>query len=169
MSGERPITPELFTEFFFNRPAEIVVADLAAQVYGIENDHTVIQEGNPKLLQLALDVGIKTYRIMTAQAYQQVNTAKIWKGKRAEQINKLPSGGVVTYKSRASELTFIKTSGADNILLRQLEDIETGEVIPNATGVSQALHVTHGDTGRLLFENGSKLILTKNFPLDDTP
>ena len=99
MSGERPITPELFTEFFFNRPAEIVVADLAAQVYGIENDHTVIQAGNPKLLQLALDEELKTYRIMTAQAYQQINATKIWRGKRSEQIDKHPPGGVVTYRS----------------------------------------------------------------------
>lgn len=140
---------ELETRRFFERPADIVVSELSARVYEKDGDQVQISDGQAKIIQVDTPEGAKNYRITSAEAYFAREATRIWKGRRSAEINALAPGEAITYRSRSGELTFIKTVGADNILLRGLEDTESGQRLNNPTEVSQALGLTHRQEGRL--------------------
>ncbi len=145
------ITPEIRTARFFGRPADLVVSEFAAGVYEKDGDKVTITAGKAKILQIDTAEGLKDYRVELAEAYLEQNATRIWKGKRAAEIHSLNPGETITYRSRSGELTFIKTTEADNILIRGLTELGTERAIITPSEVTKTLGLTHGATGRLTF------------------
>ncbi|OGE64621.1 hypothetical protein A3I48_00250 [Candidatus Daviesbacteria bacterium RIFCSPLOWO2_02_FULL_36_7] len=150
-------TVEIKTRTFFSRPADIVVSELAANIYGKDEGKVTFVSGQAKIIKVETPEGVKNYRIAVAESYLEQEASPIWKGKRAEQIRGLAAGETITYRSRSGELTFIKTTGADNILIRGLKEVETGQDIINASEVTRTLGLNPGATGRLTLVDNDHL------------
>lgn len=161
MTREQLSTPEMRTQIFFDRPAGLVVGELAEHVYEKDEGKVMVSDGQAKTLQIATPEGDRSYKITLAQDYPETEAIRVWKGKRAEQIRSLAPGETITYRSRAGELTFVKTRGADNILLRGLEDLTSGKKIQSPTEVTRTLGLSHGDGGRLTVAGEDQLRFEK--------
>lgn len=157
--ADRQMTPEERTQAFFRRPTQTVVADLAERVYERNVKEEYWQEGSAKLIQINTPDGLRTFRITAAEACPEASATAIWRGKRANEIRELPTAATVTYQSRAGEMTFIKTQGADNIALRALEDMQTGERFKNAKQVTRALGLNVGGINHLMLVSETLLRL----------
>lgn len=154
-------TVEIKTRTFFGRPADIVVPELAANVYGKDGGKVTLTPGQAKIIEVETPEGARNYRVEVAEAYFEQEATPIWKGKRAEQIRGLAGGETITYRSRSGELTFVKTRGADNILIRELVEVETNERVPNASKVTKTLGLNPGATGRLTLVDSNHLRFTR--------
>lgn len=161
MTREQLGAPEMRTHVFFDRPADLVVGDFTEGVYEKHDGKVTVTKGQAKILEAGGPEGDRAYRITLAEAYQETEAIRVWKGRRAEQIRALAPGETVTYRSRAGELTFVKTRGADNILIRGLEDVGTGKKIQTPTEVSRTLGLSHGDEGRFTFTAEGRLRLER--------
>lgn len=154
---EKYLSMEARTQAFFNKPADEVVKELAEKVRETDEDNINYSVGTPKFLQ----VGTKKYKIKEAEAYLEKEAGKIWQNKRIEAIKALASGEMIAFQYRTSVLPFIKARSGDNILIRSLEDTDTGEIIGNPTEVSKILKLTHNDEGRLTFVDPDTLRFEK--------
>lgn len=150
MTNEQTRNLEL-TMIFFDRSVDKVVSEFADEVYRKIEGKVVISEGKGKKLSVFTESGERNYKIVQAEPYSEQEPTLVWKGKRSHQIRSLGAGETITYASRSGKLTFVKTRGADNILIRKLKDLETGQVIENPTQVTNVLGLSHGDEGRLEF------------------
>ena len=102
---------------------------------------------NNELASAAEEMG---YRGVLAEAYGEEDATRVWQRGRLERLRSLPPGGVVAFAFRASTLSFIKTKGGENILIREVEDVETGGRLKTPSEVSKLLGLSHGDEGRLV-------------------
>lgn len=141
--------PDETTRSFFDRQVDEVAVNLGDRVYRKVNGVVVLSEGRGKILVVPTPEGDQEYQITCVEAYDFENAAPIWKGKRAAEIRDLFGGDTITYRTRSGTLTFAKVQEANNILIRGMENLSTGEKLQNATQVSNALGVTPGDIGRL--------------------
>lgn len=146
------------TEAFFGRPVQIVAREFAVGLY----DHKtklVTPTGNPgKTVVVSTPEGDKEYRVTIVEPYLEVNATLIWQGKRAQEIRDLSAGETITYNSRSGKLTFIKTTGADNIWICGLEEVGTGEAKAKTTPseVTKTLGLVSRDIGRLTLIEGDR-------------
>ncbi len=148
---------EAKTLAFFNRPAQEVALELAQRAYTADQKEKQAKNGQPKEVQIPTEEGDRSYKVLLAQAYAENDAMQTWKGKRLQQIRTLTPGQIITFRSRVGILSFIKTTAGENILIRAVENTETGEKFETATKVSNLLGLSHGEIGRLRFTNGSKL------------
>src|SRR3990167_6822874 len=137
------------TDRFFSRQAEIVVREFADMVYEPDKPRGQYERGKSKVLIIGSQRKEKSYRVVLAEAYGEEDATRVWQRGRLERLRSLPPGGVVAFAFRASTLSFIKTKGGENILIRELEDVETGEKLKSPTEVTRILGLTHGEEGRL--------------------
>lgn len=134
---------------FFNRPVGTVATEFAAGIYD-RKTKSVTATGNPgKIMQVATAEGDKQFKVTSVEPYLEADASPIWQGKRADEIRALTGGETITYNSRSGKLTFIKTMGADNILIRGLEEVGTGLKINTASEVTKALDLSQREVGRL--------------------
>lgn len=146
---------------FFSRPVGTVATEFATGIYDRKNK-SVTATGNPgKILQVSTPEGDKQFRVTVVEPYLENDATLIWKGKRAEEIRDLASGETITYRSRSGELTFIKTTEADNILIRRLEEVGTGLKIATASEVTKILGLTQREIGRLTLIEGDQFRFVK--------
>lgn len=137
------------TNSFFKRPADAVARDIAKRVYDPEKKKSEFVEGNPKVVIVDTPLGETRYRITLAEPYLEQEAGKVWQTARLEKIKALASGEVIAFTFRSSSLSFIKTVGGDNVLLRELENMETGEKTKSPTEVTKILGLSHDQEGRL--------------------
>lgn len=151
--------PELEVEAFFNRPSEEVVGNLSEKAYDVVYGVVEIRDGtnSPKTIVVSTPEGDKEYKVALAQAYSEDDPGRIWKGIRLAQIRAMPPGGVVVYRARSGTLPFVKTRGGDNILIRELENVGTGEKLTNPTAVASVFGLSHREEGRLSFSGPNTL------------
>lgn len=146
---------------FFSRSVGTVATEFAAGIYDRKNK-SVTATGNPgKIMQVSTPEGDKQFRVTVVEPYLENDATLIWKGKRAEEIRDLASGETITYRSRSGELTFIKTTEADNILIRRLEEVGTGLKIATASEVTKILGLTQREIGRLTLIEGDQFRFVK--------
>ena len=138
------------TDRFFSRQAEIVVREFADMVYEPDKPRGQYERGKSKVLIIGSQRKEKSYRVVLAEAYGEEDATRVWQRGRLERLRSLPPGGVVAFAFRASTLSFIKTKGGENILIREVEDVETGGRLKTPSEVSKLLGLSHGDEGRLV-------------------
>ncbi|QQG44655.1 MAG: hypothetical protein HYW86_01955 [Candidatus Roizmanbacteria bacterium] len=155
---ERPIVPnEARTHAFFDRSAADVAEDMAERVYERIEDKVTYREGRAKILQVSTTEGQKQYVIAVAEPYSAANPNRVWKGKRLDEIKASKPGDIEVYGYRAGILPFGTAKGGDNVLIRELRDLETNEQIKSPTAVARVLGLVHGDRGKLTFSGENQL------------
>lgn len=146
---------------FFNRPVETVADEFSVGIYN-HKTKKVVATGNPgRIVVVTTPEGDKQYRVTVVEPYLEQEASPIWKGKRADEIRNLADGELISYNSRSGELTFIKTTGADNILIRGLEEIGTGLKITTASEVTRKLGLSQREIGRLTLVEGNQFRFAK--------
>jgi hypothetical protein len=137
------------THAFFNRSAEEVIVDLTERIYEPDTRSHDFARGNSKTIVVKNPQGETSFRITLAQKYSENDPNKTWKGSRLEKIRSLAPGEVIAFNFRASSLSFIKTAGGDNILIIELQDVDSGERTTSPTHVTKILGLHHIQEGRL--------------------
>lgn len=140
---------ETETQLFFDRRSKLVVPELAAEIYQPGVKRSEFEKGTPKTLLVPTLQGEKEFLITLAQAYSEEEATKLWGGERLNQLRALNPADVIAYYYRAATLPFVKTKDGDNILLRELLNLETRGTIPNPTAITRLLGLSHGMVGRL--------------------
>lgn len=144
---------ELETTAFFDRPSDEVVIDFSESVYDVVHGVVETRPGtnSPKTIVVPTSEGDQEYKVVLAQAYSEDDPGRIWKGIRLAQIRAMVPGEVVVYRARSGTLPFVKTRGGDNILIRELKNVGTGERLTNPTAVASVFGLSHREEGRLSF------------------
>lgn len=146
---------------FFNRPVETVASKFSVGIYDHETKKVVATRNPGKIVVVTTPEGDKQYRVTVVEPYLEQEASPIWKGKRADEIRNLADGESITYNSRSGKLTFIKTTGADNILIRGLEEIGTGFKMTTASEVTKTLGLGPREIGRFTLIEGDKFRFVK--------
>lgn len=149
MSRERLSDPEIQTpeQRFFGQSVEIVAAQLGEQVVIKQGEQTNLVPGQAK----TLIINGKSYTISLVEPYSTEKANPAWKNK-IPIIQTMSSGTVFCYKHRRGVLTYIKAGEkADNVLLRELEEIASGKKTKTPSEVTRLLGLEHGKQGRLHF------------------
>ncbi len=149
------------TLIFFDRPSNNVALELAQKTYSSAQKPGEAEDGTPKEIQITVGEEEAVFKVVLAQSYLESDANRIWKTRRLQQLKELLPGDIQTFRSRAGLLSFIKTTGGDNILLRRLEDVLTGEQINSATEISKLLGLSHNERGRLRFIDDNRLRFEK--------
>jgi hypothetical protein len=151
---------ELKTKVFFDRPAGTVAGELADRVFQKDVPETVT--GNGKIIEIETNDGVQKWRVTVAESYSGDTPGKVWSGKRSNQIGNMESGGIITYSYRGrATLSFIKTKGIDNILIRGMINTKTEQVAATPTQVSQVLGLSVQQEGRVTFSPNGNLRFTR--------
>jgi hypothetical protein len=147
-----PPKEELKTLMFFDRPSDAVAPDLSERVMEKDdNKQITYSDGKAKIIRIKTQEGEKRFKVKLVEPYLEVEAMQVWKSKRLERIRSLQPGEIVCFNFRGAVLSFIKTRGGDNILLRVLEDLDTGDVISTPTAVSALLGLTHDAEAKLTY------------------
>ena len=94
---------------------------------------------------------MRRFRIEEVILYSDEYTLKRWPNSRGPEISLMKPGGVIGYKFHRTVLTFIKTRGAENIMLSSLTPVNSfgeasldkvGSVLPGA--IAQTIGLQHG-------------------------
>ncbi len=160
MSGERGFNGQELLRTFFDRPATEVAPEISDS--WIEHDRRpIVSEGKGKILALVTQGGTaRFFRIKEVYTYTNEYTYDRWPNSRGPEIDSMQPGDLITYVSRASTLTFIKTRGAENIQFSHLEEVNRfGDPVRNdnselnASGVAKVTGLTHKDRSHLEYLN----------------
>lgn len=146
-----PKTVEELTREFFNRPARVVAADIAEKWYSDGEEPRLAIPGRPTILTVANQGNTREFRIKLAQAFSAEKPGKIWKGKVLEELRGLDLGTIVVYRRRIGLIPFLVAQDGDNIALRGIEDIETGEQFTSGIQVATALGLEANQKGKLIY------------------
>lgn len=146
---------------FFNRSVGAVATEFAAGIYDRATKSVTATGNSGKIMQVSTPAGDKEFRVTVVEPYLEGDATPIWKGKRADEIRALAAGETITYRSRSGELTFIKTTEADNILIRGLEEIGTGLKIITASEATRVLDLTQREIGRFTLVEGDQFRFVK--------
>lgn len=157
----RKRTPEEKTISFFDRPANEVVRDLSERIFIKGVPKRDLPQGTPMAITVMTEEGIEKFKITLAEPYAGNDANRIWKKSRSEVLKDLEPGTVVVFSYRDGILPFISTQGADNILIRELQNTGTGDRVVNPTNVAKVLGLSHGDSGKLNFTSGDELKFTR--------
>lgn len=132
---------------FFTRRVDLTATRLSEKVLLSKDSTPATVEGQAKMLV----VNNKVYKITLVEPYFTENANPAWE-KKIETIAAMDPGTVFCYHHRVGVLTFIKAgTQADNILIRALQELETGKKTKNSTEVTRILGLKSGETGKLSF------------------
>lgn len=157
MEQEQPKSPEERTTAFFDRPSIDVAQELSERVYLFGLRKGQFPKGDAKTILISTPEGEKRYKITVTEPYAEEGVNRVWKGTRLQKIRSLQPGEVIAFQYRAAILSFIKTVGGGNILIREIEDEESQEKTKSPTQVSQKLGLAHGQEGRLVYQENDVL------------
>lgn len=149
MNPERSCSPENQNpeEAFFGRAVNIVAAQLSKQIMINQGGEINYVSGEAKTLL----VGGKTYKISLVEPCYTEKANRAWKNK-IPAITAMEPGTVFCYKHRLGILTYIKAGGrADNILIRELEDVQTGKKTKNPSEATRIFGLEHEKQGQLRY------------------
>ncbi len=141
---------EYATRAFFDRPANVVVGQLAERVFVDGRPAGSLPYGDPLIIQVGDGETNREYRITEAEAYTPNEASHQWKGKRLAKLERMQPGEVVAFNHRGQFLSFIKTTGGENVFIRGLEDVETGQRFDSAHHVTTILGLQPWEDGRLV-------------------
>ena len=156
-----PASLEAQTHALFSGPSTEVVNRIAAHVYELTEHGVVYSEGSPKVMIVPTPEGDKRLQIEVAEAYLEIEASKLWRGRRRSIIRGLEPGEMVSFNSRSGVLSFVKTQDGDNIMLRSLVDIDSGDRYVTPTAVSELLGMEHDHQARLMLTPTGELQFTK--------
>lgn len=109
---------------FFDRPADQVAKDFSRR-YMWHEARSEIFEGAGGILGLETDSGVRYFSVEQVVLYSDEYTRERWRYSRAPEIAQMEAGEVIGYIFRGNRiLTFIKTQGAENIMLDQLREVD---------------------------------------------
>ena len=113
---------------FFDRPGIEVAADLAAHWYTHiptkEKIKPEIHDGQAKILAIETSTGVQGFSIAEVVLYTQEETVARWKDSRATEIDHLDPGEIICYGFRGIVNTFIKSRGAENLMISSLRQVD---------------------------------------------
>lgn len=161
MSSEQQITLEDQTSAFFDRPASEVVRELSETVYIYGKNKRDFPTGQAKTILLETPTGEKSFKITLAELYTEEDLEALLLMERLQKLRSMQRGGIIAFPYRVGTLSFIKTRGGENILIRELEDIQTGKKTKNPTEVTRILGLASRQEGKLTYLGGDKLKFEK--------
>lgn len=112
---------------FFNRVNNEVAEDFAGSWSYHEDSKRRLYPGDGKIIAVSSPNDIFSfYLVKEAELYSHEATRARWPRpkSRADQIEALSAGDVISFKYRAATLPFVKTIRAANILLRSLQPVD---------------------------------------------
>lgn len=108
----------------FDRPADQVAVKFSAHFMWHEARKEVF-EGTGMILGLETDSGIRYFTVEQVVLYPDDYTRSRWPHSRSLEIAQMEPGEVIGYIFRGNRtLAFIKTQGAENIMLDQLREVD---------------------------------------------
>lgn len=141
---------------FFDRPGQEVASELSSYWF----NHSYPSEphrGQAKVLGLQSEAGIRFFTIDEMRLFEDSYTRDRWPKSRSLAIASLDPGEVIAFMSQGQHvLTFIKTQGAENIMLQTLKEVDRfGDPLAGkehtltASNVARIVGLRHGMRGQL--------------------
>lgn len=149
MTQER-VDPRNGAEEAFNHPSIEVAPKIGERWYLAGEDPREARSGQVAFILIPSKAETLEYKILLVEAHSAMAPGKPWQGKRLEELRALPPSAIKAYGSRAGVIPFIVASGGDNIAIRSIENIATGEIAKNATAVAAILNLKHSEEGKLV-------------------
>lgn len=153
-------TEEERSAAFFDRIALAVAVEISERVFILGLAEGRFPKGAPKVIRIPGAGGDKSFKVTLVEAYTEEDMEALGLYSRLEKIRSMRSGEVVAFAYRAGLLSFIKTRGGENILIRELEDFESGERTRSLSQVTKTLGLEKGEMGKFIFD-GENLTFSK--------
>lgn len=106
----------------FNRPGEVVCSEFS-RTWSRHQNRQEVFEGQAAVLGVQTPLGVGYYKVEGVILYDDEYTRGRWPRSRGPEIAALNPGDVIGYSFHRSILTFVKTQGAENIMLSLIQEI----------------------------------------------
>lgn len=157
---------------FYGRPATEVAPELAERwsIHQVVDTagKPIIYEGQGRLVGLQVGKGVKLYMPRLVEVYSHDYTMGRWPKSRGLEIDRLQPGELVAYGFRGTVCVYIKTQGAENIMVKALAEVdhqgkslEGLDYLLRASQIAPTLGLGHQGRGQIsAYEHaGHKLFL----------